>query len=115
VLQHHCHQQYRKASQSPHGTLQALLGFNGVSKAASQILEGNLFENVDEECHPGVVELFTAMAVPEGMRDVLSISICISEQDFRIGMRSWKKTTSISPSGRHLGHYKDGKTRYWSC
>ena len=85
------------------------------------------------------MELVTAMAVPEGIRDVLPINICISEQDFRKGMRGLMETTSTSPSGRHLGHYKvaidterlsidakyprlnlgssqeDGKTRYRSC
>lgn len=71
-----------------------------------KIEKGTLFENVDVECHPGVVQLVTAMAVPEAMRDALLINTFISEQDYRKGMRGWKETTSTSPNSRHLGHYK---------
>jgi len=46
------------------------------------------------------------MAIPDGMRNVLPVNICISQQDFRKGRWGWKETTSTSPSGRHLGHYK---------
>jgi hypothetical protein len=30
----------------------------------------------------------------------------ISEADFISGFKDWKESTSTSPSGRHLGHYK---------
>jgi hypothetical protein len=34
------------------------------------------------------------------------ISAQISSADFKIFFRKWKETTSTSPSGKHLGHYK---------
>jgi hypothetical protein len=30
----------------------------------------------------------------------------ISEEDFISGFKKWKESTSTSPSGQHLGHYK---------
>jgi hypothetical protein len=34
------------------------------------------------------------------------ISATIGDDDFRKTLQKWKETTSTSPSGRHLGHYK---------
>jgi len=50
VLLDHCATQYQKASaaQFGHGPMKELLGYNWISKAADQILEGILFENLDE-------------------------------------------------------------------
>ena len=44
--------------------------------------------------------------VPEGMKESLHINTIVTEQDFRKGILGWKDSTSTSPSGRHLGHYK---------
>ncbi len=104
----HCHQQYRKAatSQFGHGTMQALLGFNGISKASSQILEGTLFDNCNEDCFPGVKEFVASMAMPQPLQNITLMDTEIKEEDFRKGIKGWKESTSTSPSGRHLGHYK---------
>ena len=55
----HCHSHYRKAAitQFGHGSMKYLLGFNGLTEAADQILEGTLFHSTDEECFPGVESL----------------------------------------------------------
>jgi hypothetical protein len=34
------------------------------------------------------------------------ISATISDDDFQQTVKKWKESTSTSPSGRHLGHYK---------
>ena len=34
------------------------------------------------------------------------ISLKISREEIRKGFRLWRESTSTSPSGRHLGHYK---------
>jgi hypothetical protein len=62
----HCHSHYRKAAitQFGHGSMKYLLGFNGLTEAADQILEGTLFHNTDKECFPGVREFVAAMAIP---------------------------------------------------
>ena len=68
--------------------------------AAIQILQGTLCESADEECHQGVRELITEMAVPEGIRACLTIDTFITEGDFsRKGILGWKEqTTSTFPS-----------------
>jgi hypothetical protein len=38
--------------------------------------------------------------------NVPEISAFISLEDFKKCVQQWKETTSTSPSGRHLGHYK---------
>ena len=43
--------------------MQDLLGFNGMTEAADLILEGTLFQNLDEVCFPGVRQFIAAMAV----------------------------------------------------
>ena len=51
--------------------MQVLLGFNGLTIAADQILEGTLFENTDEECFLGVREfVVAAMAIPKELKGI---------------------------------------------
>ena len=40
---------------------------------------------------------------------VTQISTFITIEDFRQMVKEWKETTSTSPSGRHLGHYKTAR------
>jgi antitoxin component of RelBE/YafQ-DinJ toxin-antitoxin module len=37
---------------------------------------------------------------------VSPIETVISEKDYVDAVKAWKETTSTSPSGRHLGHYR---------
>ena len=84
-----------------------LLGFNGITEAADQILEGKLFQNLDEECFPGLRQFIAAMAVVQDeLKGKTQMNMKITEDDFRKGMKEWKETTSTSPSNRHLGHNK---------
>jgi len=86
--------------------MQDLLGFHGLTQAADQILRGTLFENYDTDCFPGVKEFVSAMMIPKEMTNLTKINTEISEADLTKGIRGWKESTSTSPSGRHLGHYK---------
>ena len=67
ALLEHCQRQYRKASsaQFGHRPMRDLLGFNGITEAADQILEGKLFQNLDDACSPEVIQLTAAMVVPD--------------------------------------------------
>jgi len=89
----HCHNLYRKAlsSQFGHGTMQDLLGFNGVSETATQILAGTLFDKLyRKEC--GIVFQLTLKS-----RNKLFAKESMAGKNPRL---------ATSPSGRHLGHYK---------
>jgi hypothetical protein len=47
------------------------------------------------------------MVMPEEIKVLGEKINCeISEDDFILGFRKWKESTSTSPSGWHLGHYK---------
>ena len=86
--------------------IKELLGFNRLTEAAEQNLEGTLFHNTDEECFPGVREFVAAMAIPEEMKDLAPLNTQINLEYFTKEIREWKESTSNSPSGNHLGHYK---------
>jgi Reverse transcriptase (RNA-dependent DNA polymerase) len=108
ALLQHCHTQYRKAAESPFGSgpLQELLGYNGLTQASDYILAGTLFENYDPITFPEVKHFITEMVIPKELHHCNHINTEISEADFSKGIRKWRESTSTSPSGRHLGHYK---------
>jgi hypothetical protein len=51
-------------------------------------------------------EFLASFTSPLEVRDKGEIPSGISEDDLRKGFGSWKESTSTSPSGRHLSHYK---------
>jgi len=76
---------------------------NEVSEA---ILNGDPVE-VQLEEFPEVADFIRKMARPDDIQaDLTRISEDISTDDVYYGFRKWRETTSTSPSGRHLGHYK---------
>jgi hypothetical protein len=48
----------------------------------------------------------TEFMIPQHIKDRPSIKSTLSEEDIIRGITRWKESTSTSPSGRHLGHYK---------
>jgi hypothetical protein len=81
-----------------------------MSQAAKDVVEGTFLEKHGNELKnilPETVQLIKEMSMPEEIK-VLSEKIdCeISEDDFISGFKKWKESTSTSPSGWHLGHYK---------
>ena len=86
--------------------MDALLGFNGLTNAADQILEETLFENISDNCFPVFREFITTIAIPKGVKGITPIKTEFKIEDFQKGMRDWKESTSTLPSGRHLGHYR---------
>jgi hypothetical protein len=46
------------------------------------------------------------IAIPNIVKKHPTIPTDITEDDVTYGFKKWKETTSSSPSGRHLGHYK---------
>jgi hypothetical protein len=87
-----------------------LLVYTGMSKAAREVVNGSFLDKYGNELGhilPETEQVIKELAMPEEIR-VLSKKIeCeISEEDFISGIKCWKESTSTSPSGRHLGHYK---------
>jgi hypothetical protein len=85
-----------------------LIGYMGMSQAAKDVVKGTFLERHGNELKnllPDTEQLIKEMAMPEEIKGK-KISCEISEDNFISGFRKWKESTSTSPSGWHLGHYK---------
>jgi hypothetical protein len=52
-------------------------------------------------------QVIQELAMPEEIKVLAKKIDCeITEEVFISGYKKWKESTSTSPSGRHLGHYK---------
>lgn len=98
---------FRAADESPlgHGVIYDALTFSSLSPASSSLFLG---EFPKEWHNDGEVmrEFLASFTIPERVRKKGDIPSLISEDDIRKGFGTWKESTSTSPSGRHLGHYK---------
>jgi hypothetical protein len=101
------HQSFRAASQSPcgHGIIYDALTFTSLTDMGRQLLAGN----IPEEWHGNDISLRNFLAsfmIPDAIKLRPDIKTTMSDEDIRRGISKWKESTSTSPSGRHLGHYK---------
>jgi hypothetical protein len=100
-------QSFRAAAISPcgHGLIQDKLTYSSLSTAAASLLSGTVpyqWYRQDETLR----EFLTSFSIPDNVKGKKPISTEITAKDVEKGFRTWKETTSTSPSGRHLGHYK---------
>jgi hypothetical protein len=99
---------FRAAAASPcgHGTIHSGLSFNSLSKESAELLSGTIPPHWHEQ-DDILREFLTSFALPDVVKkNKAIISININEDDVRYVFKNWKETTSTSPSGQHLGHYK---------
>ena len=96
---------FRQAADTPfgHGDLYNLVGFDGLTEEADAILNG---ECIDYMGIPMSKELQVFLEECKRPNQLKEISAIISDEDFQKTVKKWKESTSTSPSGRHLGHYK---------
>lgn len=81
------------------------LGFSGATSTGEEILQGKYHEL--SSLAPPVQLLVTHLQRHEQQRDTTQpLQAKISEPDFVGKIQSWNESTSTSPSGLHLGHYK---------
>ena len=97
----------RAANESPlgNGLFYDAITFSGLSLASDQILEGMPpcdWPNDDQALR----EFLASLAIPKSVHDKVPIKTTISHNDVLRGFRSWRESTSTSPSGRPLGLYK---------
>ena len=98
---------FRKAAVSPcgHGVIHDALTYSGLSDAGDSILRGEIPPEWNVE--DGLLRSFLAsFAIPENLKGKRDIKSTITAEDFKYGISGWQESTSTSPSGRHLGHYK---------
>ena len=98
---------FRKAAASPcgHGVIHDALTYSGLSDAGDSILRGEIPPEWNVE--DGLLRSFLAsFAIPENLKGKRDIKSTITDDDFKYGISGWQESTSTSPSGCHLGHYK---------
>lgn len=98
---------FRAAAKSPcgHGIIYNAITFSSLSSQASRLLEGH----IPKEWYGNdrvLKEFLASFAMPPQVLSKEEISTDISEDDVKKGFTHWRETTTTSPSGRHLGHYK---------
>jgi hypothetical protein len=96
---------FRQAADTPfgHGDLFNLVGFDGLTEEADAILKGECIEYMGIPMSNELKVFLEECKKPKKLKE---ISVNISDEDFHITVQKWKESTSTSPSGRHLGHYK---------
>ena len=98
---------FRAASSSPcgHGVIHDALTFSSLSEESEALLAGTI---PDEWCGSDnhLRQFLASFAIPSNVKSNEEIPTSISHDDIIYGFQGWKETTSTSPSGRHLGHYK---------
>ncbi len=98
---------FRAAAISPcgHGKIYESLTYNSLSPEALEVLSGTI--PADWFGNDYILrEFLTSFAMPDSVKHSARISTDIAAQDVSTRFKKWKETTSTSPSGRHLGHYK---------
>ena len=80
-----------------------LVGYDGLTEEATAILSGTCISYLGI---PMSRELQVFLEECQRPDTVQQISSFITIEDFKRTVKDWKETTSTSPSGRHLGHYK---------
>lgn len=108
ALLQYCNEHYQQAAATPLGSshLANLLGTAGLTEAGKQIIDGTLFNCLDESNFPELSTFLAQLAMPEDIKSMDPIPTEITVDEYHKGFRSWRETTSTSPSGRHLGIYK---------
>ena len=99
------HDWFRQAKDTPfgHGKLYDLVGYDGLTEEANSIVSGTCIQYLGL---PMSRELQVFLEECRRPASVTQISSFITIADFTKTVKEWKETTSTSPSGRHLGHYK---------
>ena len=98
---------FRAASSSPcgHGIIHDALTFSSLSPDSENLLSGIIPEDwCGRDNH--LREFLASFAIPPQVSSHADIPTSISDEDILYGFKGWKESTSTSPSGRHLGHYK---------
>jgi hypothetical protein len=98
---------FRAASESPcgKGLIHDALTFSSLSPASINLLEGEVPQDWHHDDNV-LREFLASFAIPDKVRDAGEIPTEITGDDVQYGFKHWRETTTTSPSGRHLGHYR---------
>ena len=112
---HHLQERNRRHFGQAYGTpftvspLAEDLGFRGDTTSAAEILDGRYSPSAALQPAVKLLIQHLARAVDSGPQvDMAAISL----DEFKGKLKVWRETTSTSPSGQHLGHYKALVTKH---
>ena len=111
----HLQKRNRQHFGQAHGTpftvppLSRALEFTGEGQGANEILSGTWEQPA--ELSESVRLLLQHIQITEDMANILCTDT-ISDEEFVGKLKVWKETTTTSPSGVHLGHYKSLISRH---
>ena len=96
---------FRQAKDTPfgHGELYDLVGYDGLTETATAIVDGACIEHFGIPMSRELQVFLEECRRPDSVNLVNTI---ISKEQFISSVKGWKESTSTSPSGRHLGHYR---------
>ena len=78
--------------------------YEGVSKAVDSLLAGNHINSIEsDDLSISATKLLQNL---RNKRTLQNIPDGFSFSEFSHAIRKWRESTSTSPSGKHLGHYK---------
>jgi hypothetical protein len=98
---------FRAASESPcgHGVIHDALTFTSISPESEAMLNGIIPPDWYGD-NDLLREFLASFQIPDSVLAADPIPTKVSGEDITRGFQGWKESTSTSPSGRHLGHYK---------
>ena len=96
---------FRQAKDTPfgQGDLFNLVGYDSLTEEAEAIVAG---KDLDDLGLPMQRELRVFLEECRRPSSVQPVSTTIDPAEFISTIKAWKESTSTSPSGRHLGHYR---------
>lgn len=99
---------FRQAKDTPfgHGELFNLVGYDGLTDTATAIVHGDCIDHLGGFPLQQPRELRVFLEECRRPASVELISTTISTEQYISTVKAWKESTSTSPSGRHLGHYR---------
>jgi hypothetical protein len=110
IAKHICaanQRQYNQAEATPFGSgyLASEFNLDASSNATDLILEGDFHPNKDLIRLPETLDILNQLSSPLNLTP-REISTSISPEEFVSAYKAIHESTSSSPSGRHVGHYK---------
>ena len=96
---------FRQAKDTPfgHGELYDLVGYDGLTATATAIVDGDCIAYLGVPMRRELQVFLEECRRPDS---VAPIPTTITMDQFKSTVKDWKESTSTSPSGRHLGHYR---------
>jgi Reverse transcriptase (RNA-dependent DNA polymerase) len=90
-----------------------LLGLKADTMLAQEILEGNIQDTTD--IHPDIINMIPFLSKPTAIQELPSISVHITQEEYKWAWKKSREYTSCGCSGLHFGHFKASSEDDYLC